>query len=91
MKILVAERLKELMKESGVTQYALAKAIGMRQSNVSEWLSQKKEPSIKSLWLLADFFLTWTSIFSSDAKIIDNSEHSGGGAHMRAPRFIYIK
>ena len=28
----------------------------MRQSNVSEWLSQKKEPSIKSLWLLADFF-----------------------------------
>lgn len=56
MKILVAERLKELMKETNLTQYALAKAIGVRQSNVSEWLSQKKEPSIKSLWLLADFF-----------------------------------
>lgn len=90
MKILVAERLKELMKESGVTQYALAKAIGMRQSNVSEWLSQKKEPSIKSLWLLADFFDVDID-FLSDAKIIDNSEHSAGAAHMRAPRFIYIK
>ena len=56
MNILVAERLRELMTESGLTQYALAKAIGVRQSNVSEWLSQKKEPSIKSLWLLADFF-----------------------------------
>ena len=85
MKILVAERLKELMKESGVTQYALAKAIGMRQSNVSEWLSQKKEPSIKSLWLLADFFDVDIDF------LIGRKNYSAGGAHMRAPRFIYIK
>ena len=56
MEIKISERIKEEMKYNNINQVQLAKAIGMRQSNVSEWLSGKKEPSINSLWLLADYF-----------------------------------
>lgn len=56
MKIIVAERIKELMKEEGLTQTALAERIGVKQNTISAWLLGKKEPSIRSLWLLADYF-----------------------------------
>ncbi len=56
MEIKISQRIAELMKEQNLTQTKLANALGMHQSNVSEWLSGKKEPSITSLWLLADFF-----------------------------------
>ena len=56
MKIIVAERIKELMKEENLTQVALAAKIGVKQNTISAWLLEKKEPSIRSLWLLADYF-----------------------------------
>ncbi len=58
MKIVVAERIKELMQEEGLTQSALASKIGIKQNTISAWLLHKKEPSIRSLWLLADYFDT---------------------------------
>lgn len=56
MKILVAERIKELMKEENLTQVALAEKVGIKQNTISSWLLKKKEPSIRSLWLIADYF-----------------------------------
>ena len=56
MKIVVAERIKELMKEDGLTQVALAERVGVKQNTISAWILKKKEPSIRSLWLLADYF-----------------------------------
>lgn len=56
MKILVVDRLKELMKEEKLNQVKLAEKIGVKQNTISAWLLGKKEPSITSLWLLADFF-----------------------------------
>lgn len=56
MEILVSERIKELMKEKGLTQVKLAKEIGLKQNTISAWLLKKKEPCIMSLWLLADYF-----------------------------------
>ena len=56
MKILVAERIKELMCEHEHNQTKLAEKIGLKQNTVSAWLLKKKEPSITSLWLLADYF-----------------------------------
>ena len=56
IKIIVVERIKELMKVEGVSQYALAKKLGISQSTICNWLNGKKEPSIESLWKLADFF-----------------------------------
>ncbi len=56
MKIVVAERIKELMKEESLTQVALAERVGVKQNTISAWILKKKEPSIRSLWLLADYF-----------------------------------
>ena len=56
MEIIVAERIKELMKEGGLTQVALAAKVGIKQNTISAWLLKKKEPSVRSLWLLADYF-----------------------------------
>ena len=54
--IQVAARIKELMRENSLTQVALAERVGLRQNTISAWLLGKKEPSIRSLWLLADYF-----------------------------------
>lgn len=56
MKILIAERIRELMKEEGLNQVKLADKIGVKQNTISAWLLEKKEPCITSLWLLADYF-----------------------------------
>lgn len=56
MKIIVAERIRELMKENGLNQVQLAEKVGIKQNTISSWLNGKKEPSITSLWLLADYF-----------------------------------
>ena len=44
------------MNEEKLTQVALAEKIGVKQNTISAWLSEKKEPSIRSLWLVADYF-----------------------------------
>lgn len=56
MQILVSERIKELMRGEELTQVALASKIGVKQNTISGWLCGKKEPCIRSLWLLADYF-----------------------------------
>ena len=56
MEILVADRIRELMKEHGLNQVRLAEKIGVKQNTISAGLLKKKEPCIVSLWLLADFF-----------------------------------
>lgn len=58
MNIIVSERIKDLMAEEHLTQVALAKKIGVKQNTISAWILGKKEPSIRSLWLLADYFST---------------------------------
>ena len=56
MQILVADRIRELMKEHNLNQVKLAQNVGVKQNTISAWLLGKKEPSITSLWLLADYF-----------------------------------
>lgn len=56
MKILVVERIKYLMEAEDLSQYSLAKKLGISQSTICNWLNGKKEPSIESLWKLADYF-----------------------------------
>lgn len=56
MKILVAQRIKDLMKSEKLTQMQLAHALEVGQSSISDWLNAKSEPSIDNLWKLADFF-----------------------------------
>ena len=56
MKILGAQRIKDLMKSEKLTQMQLAHALEVGQSSISDWLNSKSEPSIENLWKLADFF-----------------------------------
>ncbi len=56
IKINFSDNLRLLMKEYGVNQVKLANDINISQSAISAWLLNKKEPSITSLWLLADYF-----------------------------------
>ena len=53
---MVVERIKYLMEAEDISQYALAKKLGISQSTICNWLNGKKEPSIESLWKLADYF-----------------------------------
>jgi len=39
-----------------LNQSKLGEKIGVRQNTISAWLLGKKEPCIRSLWLLADYF-----------------------------------
>lgn len=56
MDILIVQRIEEMLRTEGLTQSKLASGIGVNQSTVCNWLKGKKEPSIESLWKLADFF-----------------------------------
>ena len=56
--------LKEFLEENNLTQIAFAKAIGVKQSQVSEWLKGKAKPGydmLKSMAISfnvsADYFL----------------------------------
>lgn len=56
MKVIFPERLSYLMRIEKLSQSALARKIGISQSAICNWLNGKKEPSIESLWKLADYF-----------------------------------
>ena len=56
VEIKFVENLKQLMKDEGITQLQLSKSIGVSQSAISNWLKGNKEPSLTSIWLLADYF-----------------------------------
>lgn len=68
MEILIVERIKDLMMTERLSQYALAKSINVSQSTICNWLNGKKEPSVESLWKLADF-LTFPSTTLSEERI----------------------
>ena len=64
MEIEFKEILKEFLEEKNLTQVAFAKAIGVKQSQVSEWLKGKAKPGydiLKSMAICfnvpADYFL----------------------------------
>ena len=56
VEVKLSKNLKQLMTESSINQVLLSREIGVAQSAISAWLHNKKEPSITSLWLLADYF-----------------------------------
>lgn len=49
-------RLKELLKEKGISQETLAKSIGVSQRAVSKWINLQAEPTESSIVNCAKFF-----------------------------------
>lgn len=50
------DRLKELRKESNISQSEIAKMLNMSKMAVSHWENGHSEPSIEQLKTLAQFF-----------------------------------
>ena len=51
-------RLKQLRQERGVSQQALAEAVGVSQQSINKYENHGVEPDIQTLILLANFFHT---------------------------------
>jgi len=51
-----AKTLLELMKQHKCCQTTLADALGIRQSQVSNWLNDKSKPSYESIRMLIQYF-----------------------------------
>lgn len=56
MKLLLSQRLKELRKSENMSQIALAKLIGVAQSNVSDWENDVSRPEYENLIKIAKIF-----------------------------------
>ena len=52
----VSQVEKAILAEFVLRLVGLAAKTGIKQNTISAWLLEKKEPSIRSLWLLADYF-----------------------------------
>lgn len=50
------ERYERLAKEKGVTNFQVAKAVGITQSTLSEWKHGKYQPKLPKLKKLAAYF-----------------------------------
>ena len=47
-------RLREVLKEKGITQTELSKMTGISKSVISEWLSDKYEPKQDKVYIVAE-------------------------------------
>ena len=50
------QRVKQLMKDQGLTVYALSKRTGISQATITQWLHGRNGASVTSLQKLANYF-----------------------------------
>lgn len=50
------EKLNKLVKDKGISYYALSKSTGLPNSLFSEWKSGKSVPKVDKLKKIADYF-----------------------------------
>jgi len=86
-----SNNLKRLMYESSLNQVKLSKEIGIAQSAISAWLLDKKEPSITSLWLLADYFQCSVDELIGSTENIINSRTYKSQLFPKVPKKFSIK
>lgn len=69
---MLAERIRMLREQAGLTQSAFAKAFGVAQSTVAGWESGAREPNIATVRRLADFFcVTADYLLGGDVPALD--------------------
>lgn len=56
VKIIFAERLKDIIQKHSLTQTDFAKKIGVNQSTICKWLQENRKPSLTHLCKIADIF-----------------------------------
>lgn len=65
----LADRLKQIRKENGITQSTLAKALNVSQNAVYNWENDKCEPNIETLKKISEFFNIPVTEFFGDTRI----------------------
>ena len=71
----VLERIEEMRKEKGITQYVLCKGVGINQSTYSTWLAKDRIPKPDALEKIADFLnVTYADLMGWDAVAIEEAE-----------------
>lgn len=50
------DKIKELLKINGISQYRLSKDTGIAQSCISDWLNGRSKPKLDKLRKIADYF-----------------------------------
>ncbi|MEO0562122.1 MAG: helix-turn-helix transcriptional regulator [Chloroflexota bacterium] len=53
---MLAQRLKKLRNQQGISQYELADRLGTNQTQVMRWESGKVNPTGESITMIADYF-----------------------------------
>lgn len=53
---LFGERVKELRLARNLMQVQLAKELGLAKQTVSNWENEYIQPSVETLWMVADYF-----------------------------------
>lgn len=54
--MLIADRIRELRAEKGISQEELAKATGLSSSSIARWELSQSEPTASAIITLANYF-----------------------------------
>jgi transcriptional regulator with XRE-family HTH domain len=71
----MAERLRKIRKDAGLTQKEFAKKVGVSRLYVSVWETNQSEPGKTRLYMIADLFhvnIHWLQTGEGDAYITDD-------------------
>lgn len=79
--------VKELRKKAGIQQKELAISIGVSRPTVSEWESNKKDPSGDRLKKLAEFFGV-DELLILGKGVVDLTESKDGAPHTDEARIV---
>ena len=90
------ERLKIIMRERGITQKQLAQVLGTSHSLISEYIHNKKEPSIFKAVMIADFLgvdLHWliTGKYQNNGKTPKVQIKTGANSQVSSTEVNHVK
>lgn len=72
------EKIFELLKKKGISQYQLSKAVKISAGNISDWKNNRSEPSVKALKKIADFLEVPIEYFFDENKGSISIVNNGG-------------
>lgn len=75
VKIMIA-KLKELRQKKGISQQALADAVGVSQQSVNKYENHNVEPDIHTLIALADYFDTSVDYLIGHTEVVRKIEET---------------
>lgn len=82
---MIGKRLKELRNRDNILQQDLANALDVSKSTVAMWETDKREPDIKTILRIADYFKCSPDYIISDTLSLDFVPHEKDEAIISCP------